>query len=101
MTDFVQTFTIRGTHIHVQGQPITPQEAGLYLQQALSSKLPPSKHYKLLVGNDGVVWMEALTEGVDQYSIPVVRLPRRSIPYTPHAPVDYDALLSTQDVIAE
>lgn len=101
MTDFVQTFTIRGAHIHVQGQPITPQEAELYLQYAACSKLLPSNHYRVVVGGDGVVWMESLPEGFDQYSSTVIRIPRRFIPYEPKQPVDYDALLASQDVIAE
>ena len=96
-----QSFTIRGTHIHVHGEPITPQEAELYLQHAASSKLLPSNHYRLVVGGDGVVWMESLTEGFDQHSNTVIRIPRRLIPYEPKQPVDYDALLASQDVIAE
>lgn len=97
----VQSFTIRGTHIHVYGEPITPQEAELYLQHAASSKLLPSNHYSLVVGGDGVVWMESLPEGIDQHSNAIIRIPRRLIPYQPNQPVDYDALLPSQDVISE
>lgn len=97
----VQSFTIRGTHLHVLGEPITPQEAELYLQHAASSKLLPSKHYRLVVGGDGVVWMESLPEGIDRYSCTVIRISQRSIPYNPNPPTDYDDLLSNQDVIFE
>ena len=97
----VQSFTIRGTHIHVYGETITPQEAELYLQHAASSKLLPSNHYRLVVGGDGVVWMESLPDGLDRYASTVTRIPRRLTPYQPNQPVDYDALLASQDVIAE
>lgn len=99
MTD--QTFTIRGTHIHVCGVAISPQEAELYLQQVLSSKLPPCKHYKLTVGGDGVVWAEALLEGIDPFRSSFARLPSRIIPYQPNSPVDYDELLSSQEVVSK
>lgn len=97
----VQSFTIRGTHIHVYGETITPQEAELYLQHAASSKLLPSNHYRLVVGGDGVVWMESLPDGFDQYSSTVIRIPRRLTPYQPNAPVDYDALLASQEVVSK